>query len=73
MHEKLTLQLFASEDWKVEKKDEISFTTSNSEILLKFNLDQNEFVTYRKEADLTFKVIMFNSVTLFIPHHDELI
>ena len=53
----------------------MSLGTSNStkwyEILLKFNLDQNDFVTYRKEAGLTFKIIMLNSFKLILPH-DEL-
>ena len=58
-----------------EKLKTLSLGTSNStkwyEILLKFNLDQNDFVTYRKEAGLTFKIIMLNSFRLILPH-DEL-
>ena len=30
MHEKLTLQLFACKDWKIEKNDDMSLAKSNS-------------------------------------------
>ena len=45
------------------------------EILLKFNFDQNDSVTYREEAGLTFQIIMLNSFRriLIILPHDELI
>ena len=37
---------------------------NDKKYLLKFNLDQNDFVTYRNEAGLTFNIIMLNSLTL---------
>ena len=45
------------------------------EILLKLNFDQNDSVTYREEAGLTFQIIMLNSFRriLIILPHDELI
>ena len=45
---------------------------NDKKYLLKFNLDQNDFVIYRNEAGLIFNIIMLNSLTLilFIPHHD---
>ena len=45
------------------------------EILLKLNFDQNDSVTYREEAGLTFQIIMLNSFRriLTILPHDELI
>ena len=45
------------------------------EILLKLNFDQNDTVTYREEAGLTFQIIMLNSFRriLIILPHDELI
>ena len=76
MQEKLTLQLFACKDWKVEKMTICRWQRethqNDKKILLKFNLDQNDFATYRNGAGLTFKIIMLNSLTLilFIPHHD---
>ena len=45
------------------------------EILLKLNFDQNDSVTYREEAGLTFQIIMLNSfrrIQTILPH-DELI
>ena len=45
------------------------------ETLLKLNFDQNDSVTYREEAGLTFQIIMLNSFRriLIILPHDELI
>ena len=45
------------------------------EMLLKLNFDQNDSVTYREEAGLTFQIIMLNSFSriLIILPHDELI
>ena len=45
------------------------------DILLKLNFDQNDSVTYREEAGLTFQIIMLNSFRriLIILPHDELI
>ena len=45
------------------------------EILLKFNFEENDSVTYREEAGLTFQIIMLNSFRriLIILPHDELI
>ena len=45
------------------------------EILLKLNFDQNDSVTYREEAGLTFQIIMlksFRRILIILPH-DELI
>ena len=45
------------------------------ETLLKLNFDQNDSVTYREEAGLTFQIITLNSFRciLIILPHDELI
>ena len=73
-------------DFRIPRSDALSMSYKDStvtevyyefgeEILLKLNFDQNNSVTYREEAGLTFQIIMLNSFRriLIILPHDELI
>ena len=73
-------------EFRTPRSDALSMSHINStvievyyefgeEILLKLNFDQNDSVTHREEAGLTFQIIMLNSFRriLIILPHDELI
>ena len=73
-------------DFRTPRSDALPMSHTNStvievyyefgeEILLKLNFDQNDSVTHREEAGLTFQIIMLNSFRriLIILPHDELI
>ena len=78
--------VYMNSDFRTPRSDALPMSHINStvievyykfgeEILLKLNFDQNDSVTHREEAGLTFQIIMLNSFRriLIILPHDELI
>ena len=69
MHRKINFKIICMQRLEDRKKMTLcrwqrQTRENDKKYLLKFNLDQNDFVTYRNEAGLTFNIIMLNSLTL---------